>query len=106
MTPQQQAEAQPKDKQPEYKPQTKLCAAYFVDSVPIEGEQTSVSIGRNCDGLYPARLEGDGSVLVVDKNQRADGLLIRRKVRNLATHERWLVQVFVPWSNVRALQYE
>lgn len=104
MNPAAQAEAQAKPKE-EFKPQTKLVAAFFVDSVPFGGEQASASIGRNVDSIVPARLEKDGSAVPVEPNQRADGILLRRKHRDLNTHQRVVLQAFVPFANVRSLQY-
>ena len=100
-----QVESAAKPKEPEYKPQTKVSAAFFVDSVPFGGECMGVSIGRNVDSIAPARLEGDGTIKTVEANQRADGIVIRRKHSDLNTHARVVMQTFVPWSNVRSISY-
>lgn len=100
-----QVEAPLKAKEPDYKAHSKLVAVFFVDSVPFGGEQTSASIGRNVDSIWPARLEKDGAAVTVEPNQRADGILLRRKHHDLNTHQRVVLQAFVPWSNVRSLQY-
>ena len=100
-----QNEAASKQKEPEYKPQTKIAAAFFVDSVPFGGECMGVSIGRNVDSIAPVRLEGDGTIKTVEANQRADGIVIRRKHSDLNTHARVVMQTFIPWSNVRSISY-
>lgn len=88
-----------------YKPHTRLTAAFFVNSVVFDGEKQSVSVGLTVDSIQPARLEGDGQAVAVAANQRADGLLLKRKVHNLNTHARVVSQTFVPFANVRSLQY-
>lgn len=103
VTPALAVEAKPKE--PPYKPQTRLVAAYFVNSVLFSGEQMSVSLGRNADSITPGRLEGDGSVVAVGANQRADGLVIKMKRSNLNTRERYVAQAFVPFANVRSVEY-
>lgn len=80
-------------------------AAHFVNSVPFIDERQSCSIGLNCDSILPARLEVDGSAVVIDKGQRADGLVIRRKFHNRGLNTRSIAQVFVPWANIRGVQY-
>lgn len=92
-------------KEPEYKPSTKLLAAHFVESVPFVTEASSVSVGRNADSILPARLEKDGTVATVEAGQRSDGIVVRKKHVNLATQDRRVMQVFIPWANVKALEY-
>jgi hypothetical protein len=90
---------------PEAKPQTKLVSVAFVDSIPFGNESMSVQIGRNCDSITPARMEADGSAVAIDKNQRADGLLIRQRRHDRVRNVFVVDQCFVPWSNIRGLQY-
>lgn len=94
-----------KAKEPEFKPLTRLNTAYFVDSVSFGGDVLSVSIGRNVDVIAPARLERDGTIVFVEANQRADGILLRRRHHDLNTHARVMQQTFVPWANIRSLAY-
>ncbi len=94
-----------KPPEPQFKPLTKLVAAYFVESVPFGGETHSVNVGRNADSIAPARLEKDGAAMPVESGQRADGIVLRRKSHNRASNERVVLQAFVPWSNIRALEY-
>lgn len=85
----------------EKKQELKLVGATFKEAVAFGGTSTSVSLQRNCDALYPARLEADGSPVAIDKGQRADGLVLRRK----AAPPRLEQMAFVPWANVSELQY-
>lgn len=93
------------DKQPEFKPLTKLVAVFFVESVYFNGEQSSAAVGRNTDSIAPARLLPDGSAVAIDTNQRADGLVLTKKTHNLATHEKHIKRCFVPFANIRCLEY-
>ncbi len=88
-----------------YTPRTRLVAAAFVNSVPFAGETASVQLGRNCDSILPARLDGDGAVALLEKGQQPTGLLIKRNVHDRTTNERYVDQVFVPFANVRGIQY-
>jgi hypothetical protein len=89
----------------EYKQQSKLVAAFFVNSVYFAGEQQSVTLGRNTDSIAPAKLLPDGSAVAIDVNQRADGLLLTKKTHNLSTHAKVVVRCFVPFSNIKCLEY-
>ncbi len=94
-----------KPKEPDFKSHQRLIAASFVNSIPFAGETSGVQIPRNCDSIVPARLDCDGSAIAIDKGQRADGLLVRRKVHDRTTNTRYVDQVFVPFANVRGLQF-
>lgn len=84
----------------------RLAGASLVESVAFAGgEHSSVNAGRNCDSLIPARLEPDGTAVSISSGQRADGLLVRRKVQNLNTREFHVDQVFIPFANIRGLLY-
>ena len=89
----------------EYKPQTKLVSCTFVNSVAFGGESQSVQVGRNVDSITPARMEGDGVPVGVDKGQRADGVLLRMKRHDRVTGRKYVAMDFVPWSNIRSLSY-
>ena len=105
MNPQVETGSAAKAKEPDYRAQTKLTGAYFVESISFGGETTSANVGRNADSIAAARLEADGSAVAVGPNQRADGLLLRRRHRNTASNERLVLQCFVPFANVRCLAY-
>ncbi len=83
----------------------RLTGAVFINSIAFAGQASSVAIGRNCDSIVPARLEADGMPVTIDKGQRADGLLIRRRAQNRATNKSFVEQTFVPWANVGETQY-
>lgn len=84
----------------------KLVSAVFVESVAFGGESQSVQIGRNVDSITPARLEGDGSPVAIDKGQRADGVLLVARRHDRVANAFRTETAFVPWSNVRTLGYE
>ena len=67
--------------------------------------RSSVQIGRNVDSIIPARMEGDGSAVGIDKGQRADGIVIRMRRHDRVTGKRYVSQEFVPWANIRSLTY-
>lgn len=79
----------------------RLVAAHFVNSVSLSNERTSVAVGVTCLSIQPAAMQPDGDVVATDKGQRSDGLLVREK----GLHNSPTRRVFVPWSNVRFLQY-
>lgn len=91
---------------PEAKPQTKLVSVAFVNSIPFNNEAMSAQVGQGkADSITPARMEADGTAVAIDKNQRADGLLIRQRRHDRVRNTYVVDQCFVPWSNVRGLQF-
>ena len=50
-------------------------------------------------------MEADGSLVSVEKGQRADGLMIRKRVHHLTTHAKTTAQTFVPWANIVSVDY-
>lgn len=90
---------------PEAKPQTKLTSVAFVASIPFANEAMSVQVGRNADSITPARMEADGSAVAIDKNQRADGLLVKQRKHDRARNVFVVEQCFVPFANIRGAQY-
>lgn len=88
---------------------SRLETVTFVNSVAFAGESTSCRIARDANGVYgttgvvdailPARLEADGTPTAIDKGQLATGVLLRKKRNNE------IRQAFVPFSNVKELQY-
>lgn len=85
---------------------TKLVSAHFVNAVPFDGVVQSASVPRNADSIVPARLEPDGTAVAISSGQRADGILIRRRVTVRSNNTKLLAQSFVPWANISGLQYE
>lgn len=89
----------------EYKPLTKLVSVTFVNSVAFGGESQSAQLGRNVDAIIPARMEGDGTPVPVEKGQRADGILLKAKRHDRVSGKRYVAMDFVPWANIRSLSY-
>ncbi len=88
------------------KQRTRLSGFAVVESITFGGQElVSVTIGRNTDTIEPARLEPDGAAVVIDKGQRADGVLLRKKCTNLGTREEYLDQYFVPFANIRGFSF-
>lgn len=85
---------------------TKLATAHFVNAAAFDGVNQSVSVPRNADSIVPARLEPDGTAVAISSGQRADGIVIRRKVTVRSNNTKLVVQSFVPWANISSLQYE
>ncbi len=83
----------------------KIVAVAFVNSVPFANESSSVQVGRNCDSVKPARLRGDGTPAYLEDSHRADGLLIRRTIHSPQTNQKHTQQVFVPFANIRGIEY-
>lgn len=79
----------------------KLASVTFNKAVSFAANM-SVAVGVTCLSIQPARLEADGDCVVIEKGQRADGVLIRQS----KGHPRPRVQrMFVPWSNIADLGY-
>jgi hypothetical protein len=78
--------------------------ASFVNSVTLNGEHTSVNLGRNIESIWPARIEADGSACAIKDGQQAQGVLIRTKVRD-GKGGLFVAQAFVGWANIRALNF-
>ena len=73
----------------------RITGVVFVAPVQFAGVQDSIQIGRNADSITPCKIDADGSASPLKEGQRSDGMLIRfRKT-----------QCFVPWANLRELQY-
>lgn len=88
----------------ESKPQTKLAAVRFVESVPFHGESLSVSASEDVK-LSVARIDADGSSVAIDKGQRADGVLIKARTHDRLRNTFVAQQIFVPFANVKAILY-
>lgn len=65
-------------------------AAFFVNSVMLDEERLSVAVGKTCDGIEPGN---NGVFLTRVFSDRGRGAKVSRRI-------------FVPWANVRTLQFE
>lgn len=90
----------------------RLTGAAFIESVRFGGGEVSsaylsLSAGMpgNVDSIIPARLDHDGSATPIANGERADGLLIVRKVHDANRHTDFWNVSFVPMTNVRSCSY-
>lgn len=88
------------EQQADKKPQ-KIVMVSLVHPCAYAGAATTVSIPRNADQIFVARIEADGRPIAIDKGQRSDGLLFCRKASPGHSQE----MSFVPWSNVGEVKY-
>lgn len=88
------------------KTKERLTGFGLVESIAFCGKElASVILGRDADSIAPARLEPDGTAVVISSGQRADGLLLRKKNMNLQTRMECIEQKMVPFANIRGLDY-
>lgn len=100
----QQAVEAPKSK-PTPKTKEKLSGFALVESIAFCGKELMSVTFRDTDTIQPARLEPDATAVVISSGQRADGLLLRKRHRNLATQAESIEQHFVPFANIRGIAY-
>jgi len=91
-------------------PEQVLCGVHFTASAPWNNEAMSAHLGvdgqpGSADSILPARLDGKGRVVPITDNQRADGVVIRKRQHDRIRNRSYVSQVFVPWANVKGLQY-
>ena len=67
----------------------------FIESVLFSGQSARLGPAGNCSEILPARCEPNGTFVVIDKGQRADGLLIGTTPKGAKPRH-----VFVPWTNI------
>jgi len=83
----------------------RLIGATFSGSIPFGGEALAVQLGRNVEAILPAVLAPDGSATPIKDGQRADGVLLRQRTHDRLRGTWYTAQEFVPWANVKGLQY-
>lgn len=62
----------------------------FRDSVTLETERQSVSVGQTCDSIDAVDL----------------GLVVTKTIHDLNRRSAQTIRVLVPWSNIKSAQYE
>lgn len=89
----------------EKKIRERLSGLWLSNSTSFAGQTETLSIGRNCESIVPARIDFDCRAVAIDKNQRADGFLVRTTKKDPTTRAEYVEQVFVGWANVREVQF-
>lgn len=100
-----QAAPKPVVIEPEAIRHNKLVAVHFLQSVAFAGQSFSVRIPATADSIVPAVIQLDGTPTAIDKGQRSDGLLIRKRSHDGQKNQWTVKQTFVTWANVGELVY-
>lgn len=93
-------------KKPEPKRRDRIGSVDLVNAIVFDGaSQMSITIERNCDSILAGRLTMLGHAAEIQDKERSDGLIFRRRRKNLSTREEYIEQKFVPWANVASIDY-
>jgi len=82
---------------------THITRVDFVAPIPMMDSPSTVIVGRHVSSVHCGRLLPDGSPIVVEREQRSEGLLLRRNSTTPAG--KVTQQYFVPWSNISGVTF-
>lgn len=69
----------------------------------LHDARSAVSVdNKTCLSITPALLMPDGDCAPIKEGQRADGLMIRRRITQPKEH---VIRDFIPWANVANVRY-
>lgn len=97
-----ESETKPESK-PKLLPETRKLDALFFVAPAMHDARYSVSLSaKDCLSITPAMIAPDGEAVPIEKGQRADGFLVRRK---MGQPREMVKRFFIHWGNIADVRY-